>query len=128
MKKLLMSLAIASTALTAAAPAAAQYRDRGYDVRSERGYDDRDYRRGRDVEPQLHRLNQQISRAVQRGTISNGEARGLRAEVQNLWQVAARFHRTGGYDGREYAQLQRRIDRVEDRLRYERRDDNRRWR
>lgn len=131
MKKFLVSLAIASTALTAAAPAAAQwgrdrYQDRHYD---DRGYDDREFRGGYDVRPQLHRLSQQISRGLERGQLTNGEARRLRGEVRQLWGLASRFHSTGGYDRREQFELQRRIAGVRDQLRYERRDDDRRgWR
>jgi len=132
MKKFLVSLAIASTALTAAAPAAAQWqgRDRYEDrYHDQRGWDDRDYRGG-DVRPQLHRLSQQISRGVERGQLTNGEARRLRAEVQQLWRLASRFHATGGYDRREQFELQRRIGWVREQLRFERRDDDRRggWR
>lgn len=124
MKKFLVSLAIASTALTAAAPAAAQWQGRDRYYQDDRGY------RGQDVRPQLHRLSQQISRGVESGRLTNGEARRLRAEVQQLWRLASRFHATGGYNQREQFELQRRIGWVREQLRYERRDDDRRggWR
>ena len=138
MKKLLLSLAIASTALSAAAPAAAQnygrerqqerYDDRYEDRRDGRGYDQRGYGNA-DVRPQLHRLSQQITRGVERGNITNGEARRLRGEVQSLWQLASRFHASGGYDRRESFELNRRIARVQEQVRFERRDgDRRNWR
>jgi hypothetical protein len=125
MKKLLMSLAIVSTALTAAAPAAAQWgRDRYYD---DRGYrDDRGFQ-GRAIEPQLHQLNRQISRNIENGRLTYGEANRLRAEVRQLWRLASRFASTGGYDRREQFELQRRVDWVRDQLRYERRDNDRRF-
>lgn len=137
MKKLLMSFVIASTALTAAAPAAAQswerdrYQDRYVDDREFRG--DRNFRGDRDfrgppVQVQLSRLNQQIERGRQRGTLTNNEARRLRGEVQQLFSLAGRFHRTGGIDQREHFELQRRIGWVRQQLRFERRDDDRRWR
>lgn len=127
MKKLVMSLAIVSTALTAAAPAAAQWQQR--DRYQDRYQDDRGYR-GQDVRPQLHRLSQQISRGIETGRLTNGEARRLRGEVQQLWRLASRFHSTGGYNRREQFELQRRIGWVREQLRFERRDDDRRrgWR
>ena len=123
MKKLLMSLVIASTALTASAPAAAQWQGR------DRYYDDRGYR-VQDVRPQLHRLSQQIQRGQESGRLTNGEARRLKGEVALLWRLASRFHASGGYNQREQFELQRRIGWVRDQLRYERRDDDRRggWR
>lgn len=128
MKKLLMSLAIASTALTAAAPAAAQYygRDRYQDR-----FEDRSDRlaRGSNVSAELRQLNLQINRSFERGALTRGEFRRLHGEVQNLYRLASRFHSSGGYDRREHFELQRRIGWVREQLRQERRDgDRRNWR
>lgn len=141
MKKLLVSLALASTALVASAPAAAQYygdRDR-YDNQRYGDRYDRDDRydrgdrygrgeyRGQDLKPRLDRIQWQINRGLERGNITPREAQRLRWEVNNIWAQARSFYQTGGYDYREQALLDQRIDRLQDRLRYERRDDDRRW-
>jgi hypothetical protein len=145
MKKLFVSLALASTALVAAAPASAQYYDRGdrydrydrYDLdRYEDRYDDRGRRdgwnrygyRGEDLKPRLDRINSQISRGLQRGAITEGEARRLRGEMGAIWRLSQRFWQSQGYDPRERAELNRRINWLQDQVRSERRDDDRRWR
>jgi hypothetical protein len=141
MKKFLVSLALASTALVASAPASAQYRERDrYDERryDERRYDDRGDRgdrfgrgeyRGQDLRPRLDRIQMQISRGLERGNITQREAQSLRYEANSIWAQARNFYRTGGYDYREQAVLDQRIDRLQERVRYERRDDDRRsWR
>jgi hypothetical protein len=128
MKKFLVSLAIASSALVVAAPASAQYQDRGdrYD-RSDRGdRSDREYR-GQDLQPRLNQISVQISRGLDRGNITPREARMLRGEMNGIWAQARQFYRTGGgYNYREQAVLDQRIDRLQQRLRYERRDNDRR--
>ena len=136
MKKLFVSVALASTALVAAAPASAQYYDRGdrYDRdRYEDRYDRRDgwnrygYR-GEDLKPRLDRINAQISRGLQRGMITEGEARRLRGEMGQIWRLSQRFWQSQGYDPRERAELNRRINWLQDQVRFERRDNDRRWR
>ena len=127
MKKFLVSLALATTAMVAAAPASAQYyQDRGYQDR----VDNRDWRgdRGEDLQPRLNRINMQISRGLDRGNLTPREAQQLRGEMNSIWAQARGFYRTGGYDYRERTILDRRIDRLQDRLQYERRDDDRRGR
>ncbi len=141
MKKLIVSLALASSVLVAAAPASAQYygRDRDrYEDRYDRDrYDDRGDRgrsewnrygyRGEDLQPRLGRIGQQISRGQERGLITNGEARRLRGEVHNIWQLSKRFWASRGYDPRERAELDRRINYLQQQVRFERRDDDRRY-
>ena len=132
MKKLLVSLALVSSALVAAAPASAQYYGGRYD-RDDYRYDRDDYRygreyRGQDLQPRLNRINAQISRGMERGLITPREGQRLRWEMGNIWQQARQFYRTGGYDYREQAILDRRIDQLQQRVRFERRDDDRRWR
>lgn len=137
MKKLFVSLALASSVLVAAAPASAQY-DRGdrydrdrYEDRYDRGQRDGWNRygyRGEDLKPRLDRINYQISRGLQRGMITEGEARRLRGEMGQIWRLSQRFWQSHGYDPRERAELNRRINWLQDQVRFERRDDDRRWR
>jgi hypothetical protein len=134
MKKFLVSLALASTALVASAPASAQYYerdrhdDRRYDDRGDRGdrYGRGEYR-GQDLRPRLDRIQMQISRGLERGNITPREAQRLRYEANSIWAQARNFYRTGGYDYREQAILDERIERLRERLRHERRDDDRRY-
>lgn len=135
MKKLLISLAIASSALVAAAPASAQYYDRGDRYQNDRYHDDRgDNRwnrfgyRGEDLQPRLDRIQHQISRGQQRGAITDREAYRLRNEVRNIWRVSQRYYSSYGYDLRERDDLDRRIAMLQRQVRFERRDDDRRWR
>lgn len=137
MKKFLVSLVLASSALVAAAPAAAQaYRERPYDGRGyERGYDrgyDRGYgerfQRNNWLGQRLDQISYQIQRGMDRGTITPREAQRLRGEHQQLWRVAQRYYATHGLDGRERNDLERRLDRLQQQVRYERRDDDRRGR
>jgi hypothetical protein len=124
MRKFILSVALA-TATLAAVPAAAQYRgnDRQWDQRDERGW----YNRGpnrRAVQQLLVRINeaeQRIDRSARRGVISPREAISLRREAN---QIRNRLHRAGrdGLTGREFAQLNGRVNQLEQRLRYERRD------
>ena len=124
MRKFILYVALA-TATLAAVPAAAQYRgnDRQWEQRDERGW----YNRGpnrRAVQQLMIRINeaeQRIDRAARRGFISPREAISLRREAN---QIRNRLHRAGrdGLTGREFAQLNGRVNELEQRLRYERRD------
>lgn len=116
MRKLLISVAIA-TATLAAVPAAAQYRDAGY------GWNHHGPNRhavGRLIE-RLDRVENRIDRSARRGIISPREAFTLRRQANRL---EFRLHRAGrdGLSGREFASLRYQVDRLEQRLRLERRD------
>ena len=124
MRTFILSVALA-TATLAAVPAAAQYRgnDRQWEQRDERGW----YNRGpnrRAVQQLMIRINeaeQRIDRSARRGFISPREAISLRREAN---QIRNRLHRAGrdGLTGRDFAQLNGRVNQLEQRLRYERRD------
>ena len=141
MRKLLISVAIA-TATIAAVPAAAQYRggDSRYDQRDDRRWDQRDDRRGGDrgydhrgpdrraVANLVRDLNQaqnRITRSQQRRIISPREAVSLRREAMQIRQ-RLHFAARGGISGREFAELRVRVNRLEQRIRLERRDRDRR--
>ena len=125
MRKLLVSVAVATAAL-AAVPAAAQYRhDRQWDQRDDRrhGWNHRGSNRHAvgQLLRQLDRAEQRIQLSARRGAISQREAFGLRREAN---QVRSRLHWAGrnGLSGREFAALRVQVDRLEQRLRIERRD------
>lgn len=115
MRKVLLSVGLATVALTAT-PAAAQ--GFGWD----RG--NAQYRDGASQE--LWRLSQRVDRGIQRGDLTRREADYFRREIAQLRYLDQRFS-YGGYNWRERQQLDQRIDRLRDRLRFERRDDDRRW-
>ena len=128
MRKLLVSVAIA-TATLAAVPAAAQNhtgRHWGWDQRGpdrHHGWDRRGPDRHAVVQllQQLDRAEHRIQRSVRRGVISPREAFGLRREAG---QVRNRLHWAGrnGLSGREFASLRFQVDRLEQHLRMERRE------
>jgi hypothetical protein len=133
MRKLLVSVAIA-TATLAAVPAAAQYRDSGWSQRNNDSWNQRDNRDndgwqqrgpGRPaVNNLLRRLDQvetRIHRSARRGVISQREAFSLN---RNANQIRGRlqYSSRNGLSGREFADLQVRVNRLEQRLRFERQD------
>ena len=111
MKKLIASLAIASAAMIAAAPASAQ------------GW-------GRDgnIQQRLQRIEVRIDRNFQRGSLTRNEASRLRAEANGVQRLAWRYSRNG-LTGWEHRDLERRVDRLQNQLQRQRFDDDRRgWR
>ena len=125
MRKFLISLAI-GTATLAAVPAAAQYRSHDnsqWNQRDDRGWNQRgpDRNAVRQLLVRLDEAEQRIDRSARRGMISQREAFGLRRQAN---QIEARLNRAGrnGLTGREFAELRVQVNRLEQRLRYERRD------
>lgn len=131
MRKLLISAVLAATAMTAA-PAVAQYG-------SGHGYDQRGDHRGgwnrggpsrqaiNELLRDLNRAEQGIQRSVQRRIISQREAFGLRREANQIRMQLNRASRNG-ISGREFGSLRAQVNRLEQRLRSERRDrDGRRY-
>jgi hypothetical protein len=132
MRKLLVSVAIA-TATLAAVPAAAQYRDSGWSQRND-GWNQRDNRdndgwnqRGPArpaVNNLLRRLDQvenRIHRSARRGVISQREAFSLNRNANQI-RGQLQYSSRNGLSGREFADLQVRVNRLEQRLRFERQD------
>ena len=123
MRKFLISVALVSTALTAAPVLAQDYGRHGYG--DHRGYGD--YRGGWDrpaVNNLLRQLDQvefRIQRSLQRRMISPREAFSLRREANEI-RARLGYRSRDGLSGREFAQLQFRVNRLEQRLRVERRD------
>ena len=129
MKTIVIALA-ALTALGAAAPAAAQYGqyDRGYD-RYDRGYNhryDRDHRRFMSINERQARLERRIEQGIRNGQLTRYEAARLRREFRRIAYLENRY-RSNGLSGWERADLDRRFDALQAQIRYERRDDERRY-
>lgn len=122
MRKVLLSIALASASLAAAAPAAAQGYGHGYG----HGYSRGSYG-GQDIAREIDRLESRIARGAQRGRISGREAYSLRREAHQLQGLYYRFARNGLSRG-EHRDLSVRLARLQSRLRYERADrDGRRY-
>lgn len=111
MRKVLVSIALASAALIASAPASAQY---GGGWRPNPGVQ-------REIQQDINQLDRRITRAEQRRTISRREAFGLRRDANEIRRTYARYSRNG-LDRQEVRDLQRRVNQVHMRLRYEQRD------
>jgi hypothetical protein len=116
MRKLLVSVALATATIAAAAPAVAQP-----------GWHQRAYSRAavNDLIRDLNRADTRIQRSLQRRAISPREARSLRGQSANIRTRLALASR-GGISGREFAQLRTQVNRLEQRVRMEQRDRDRR--
>ena len=134
MRKFMISAAIVA-ATVAAVPASAQdYGRPGYGRNDDRGdrYDDRgdrgDWNRNgvnrhavNNLLRQIDQVDRRIQFSAQRRILSPREAYSLRRESNQIrGQLGIRAR--GGLSGREFAMLQVRVNRLEQRLRYERRD------
>lgn len=108
MRKILVLAAMTAATITAAAPATAQAWRLQPSVQRQIGND-------------LNQLDRQITRAVQRRTISGREATGLRRQALQLQRSYYRFSRNG-LNRVEVAQLEAGVNGLHQRLRLERRD------
>jgi hypothetical protein len=78
------------------------------------------------VHVRLQRLDNRIERGVERGALTRREAHSLRQEFHSLVRLERHYGRDGLSYG-ERADLERRLDRLAQRVRFERRDDDRRY-
>ncbi|HMJ93780.1 MAG TPA: hypothetical protein VK472_06750 [Allosphingosinicella sp.] len=117
MRKFLISVVLASTVLTAA-PAVAQRHNPARPAWNQNGPSRQAIN---ELLRDLRRAESQIERSVQRRVISRREATGLRRDAQ---RVEARLNQASrnGISGREFAQLRVQVNRLEQRVRIERRD------
>ncbi|MFN3511988.1 MAG: hypothetical protein ACK41C_03025 [Phenylobacterium sp.] len=104
MKKILLSLAAASALALTAGAASAQAWNTGYDRQAE--------------------LSARIEAGLRSGDLTRAEARDLRAAMDDLAALEARY-RVGGLSSWERTDLDRRYDALAMRIRYDRRDDQR---
>jgi hypothetical protein len=132
MRKFLISVALVSTALTAV-PAMAQVRGQAYAQRDDhRG----GWQRGGPTRGQVNELLRDLNRAEGRIAIAQGqrrdgisprEAAGLRREAQSI-RLRLNLAARNGINAREFGDLRMRVNRLEQRVRSERRDDDNRRR
>lgn len=124
MRKFLISIALASTVISAV-PAAAQYRSQRAAAVWNQGGPSR--QAINELLRDLQRAENGISRSQQRRFISPREAIGLRREANRIEVQLNRASRNG-ISGREFASLRVQVNRLQQRLRIERNDrDGRRY-
>jgi len=121
MRKVLISLAAAASALAVATPASAQYfpAPQGYAY----GYHD-NYGQVRRLQVRIDHIQRQINRLDRRNILSERESRRLRYESRELehrLRIASRY----GLNPRERYDVERRLARLEQRLWRDARDGNR---
>jgi len=124
-KKVLIP-ALALVAASVALPAAAQSYGPGRDYRDHDRYERSDYG-WQSINQRQAQLDRRIDRGVRNGQLTRREAGRLRSEFASLVRLEAQYRR-GGLNRWERADLDDRFDRLEARIRYERRDDDRRGR
>jgi hypothetical protein len=117
MRKFLISVVLASTVLTAA-PAAAQYRNPARPAWNHGGPSRQAIN---ELLRDLRRAENLIERSVQRRIISRREANGLRRDAQRI-ELRLNQASRNGISGREFASLRVQVNRLEQRVRLERRD------
>ncbi len=122
MRKFLVSAALVTATLAAAVPASAQW-SRPVPQGNAYGYEN--YGQARRLEVRVMQLRRQIAQLDRRNILSNREARRLDAEARNL-TIRVRQLAYNGIDRRERYAVERQIANLEQRIRYEARDGNRR--
>ena len=123
MRKLLVSAFVATAAIAATAPAAAQYHNASWSQRDQNAWNHRGPARPavNNLLRQINEVNLRIDRSARRGVISQREAFSLRREANEIRQRLG-YRGRDGLSGREFARLQTQVNRLEQRLRHERRD------
>jgi len=124
MRKFLISAAVAVSALTVAAPAAAQYG--GYYPQPGYGYGHNNYGQIRSLEVRVDQQLRRINQLDRRDVLSNREANRLRSiawDIRNYLRRASR----DGLNGREVGLFHQRIAELDFRIQREARDWNNRY-
>ncbi len=125
MRKFVISLAAAGAALAIATPAAAQYypgQQYGAPYGNAYGYNNNGHIRSLQV--RIDRLQRQISQLDRRNILTNREARRLRDESRDL-ERRLYSNARNGLSPREAQNIEYRIARLEQRIRYEATDGRR---
>ncbi len=126
MKKVVIP-AIALVAASVAAPALAQSRghDRGYDRGHDRPGYEQNYRGWQSISQRKYQLDRRIDQGLRNRQLSWREASSLKAQLDDLVRLERQYMRNG-LNRWERQDLDARYDRLERRIRFERRDDNNR--
>jgi hypothetical protein len=121
MRKFLITAAALASTIAVAAPAAAQWQQpNGYAY----GYNNRG--QARRLEVRVMQLRREIAQLDRRNLLSNREARRLDAEARNL-EYRVRQLSYNGIDPRERFYIERQISRLEQQIRREASDGDRRF-
>ena len=120
MRKFLIPAAVLAATLATAVPAAAQWAPQG----NAYGYDNRG--QGRRLEVRLMQLRREIGQLHRRDILSNREARRLDGEARSL-EYRIRQLRQYGISREERYSIERQIARLEQRIRIQATDGNRRY-
>ena len=130
-RKIIVGAAMAASALTAAAPAAAQY----YPARPQsqygqpvynQGYGQNGWGQGRALIARVEQVRQQIRVLDRRNILSEREAQRFDMEAQQLRQRVRQLS-SGGINQNERYDVERRIQRLEQRVAYNANDRNGRY-
>lgn len=78
------------------------------------------------IEARFERLDARIDQGIRSGQLTRNEAYRLRGEFRDIERLEARYSRNG-LSNWERADLDRRFDRLSAQIRWERRDDARRY-
>lgn len=118
MRKLLVTLTAAGTALAFAAPASAQwYPQQGYGNRYANGYGFNDWGQARAMQTRIDSVQRQIDTLARRNRIRGDSAGHLMQETRDLeWRL--RSASRNGLDPYEANDVQRRIALIERRVQY----------
>ncbi len=123
MRKFLISAVLLSAAsIAVATPADAQYRGQGYGQAYGQGYGEF---RGGGIQRELAEIRQQIRIGFDRGALTRHEAADLTRDTNRI-EDRLRRKSWDGLGFREREDLQRRVQNLRERLRFERFDDQRR--
>ena len=119
MRKFLISLAVAASAVAVASPASAQYAPQ-YAPQPQGnayGYNNNNYGQVRRLQARVDQIQRQIQRLDRRGAIRNRQTDGLRAEARNIERRLRDVSRFG-LSPRESRDIEIRIGRLEQQVRY----------
>lgn len=119
--------ALVLVAASVAVPAAAQSYGHDRNGRGNDRYEQRGNYGWQSINQRQNQLDRRIDQGVRNGSLTRREAGRLRAEFGQLVRLEANYRR-GGLSRWERSDLDARFDRLSARIRYERRDDDRRGR
>ena len=122
MRKLLITIATAASALAVAAPASAQY----YPQTRGNAYGHNNYGQLRSVQARVDNLQRRIDQLDRRNVLSNHEARGLREDARDLERRIQRNSRNG-LNRNEWQQIEYRLNRLEQKLARDANDGRGAW-